>query len=240
MKNRINSLQKSSVVPSYHREKKSRQADWSMRYTNSLPTSGSVSSSQIPSHLRHSIDQLASDSSEPVRSSLMSNYFKQPRVIEYYEDTTPQANESASDPDNEYDNILFADGTEFVNADIYRNNISTQNEKKEEKKKYEEFEDHYLESPPNNDDSINNRVEWFHLEDLGSQIIEEKAEEEETTTNQVFTNKEVTEPFSSVIEVYNSGEDTQILDEASVSRRSINSSVINIKKAKIFGNSTQL
>jgi hypothetical protein len=50
-----------------------------------------------------------------------------------------------------------------------------------------------------NDESLNHRVETYHLEDLGSQVIEEKAEEEEASTVHVYSNKPSTEDFDSKI-----------------------------------------
>lgn len=90
------------------------------------------------------------------------------------------------------------------------------------------------------DESMNNRVESYHLEDLGSQVIEEKAEEEETSTVQVHTNRLTNDEYSSMAEADVSDDDAKVMDEASISRRSINSSVINIKRIKLFGNQSML
>lgn len=96
------------------------------------------------------------------------------------------------------------------------------------------MESHFL---GEDSEGLDSRVETYHLEDLGSMVIEEKAEEEETTTNQVVTNKNVDD-----IEDINDEDDldTKIMDEASVARRSINSSLINIKKTKAYGRKSDL
>ena len=63
--------------------------------------------------------------------------------------------------------------------------------------------------------------EVYYLDDVGTQIIEEKAEEEEMSSR-VVTNRVTHTETSSVV-------DADISEEVSVSRKSINSSVINMK-----------
>lgn len=57
IRQRVEGMNKSSVLPHYNREK-SRQANTVMRYTNSLPNDQQNNHSGIPSHLRKSIDRL--------------------------------------------------------------------------------------------------------------------------------------------------------------------------------------
>lgn len=57
IRQRIEGMNKSSVLPHYNREK-SRQANTVMRYTNSLPNDQQNNHFGIPSHLRKSIDRL--------------------------------------------------------------------------------------------------------------------------------------------------------------------------------------
>jgi hypothetical protein len=105
---------------------------------------------------------------------------------------------------------------------------------------FDETENHYLNGSPM-DESINHRAESYHLEDLSNQVIEEKAEEEETSTVQVYTNnRDNTEGFNTNFDCEISDDDAKIMDEASISRRSINSSLINIKRTKMFGVKSEL
>lgn len=105
---------------------------------------------------------------------------------------------------------------------------------------FDQTENHYLNDSPM-DESINHRAESYHLEDLGDQVIEEKAEEEETSTVQVYTNnKDITEGFNTNIDCEISDDDIKIMDEDGISRRSINSSLINIKRTKMFGAKSDL
>lgn len=204
-----------------------------MRYTNSLPSIASNHGPSIPSHLRKSIDRLGSGITDPPRISLGEERFTKPKVIEYYESQTPQANETASEIDQE--EILTEGG--FISNEFYKREVRDLEETGKGEILYEEMEDNlFLEG--DSDGYMGDRVETFHLEDLTSQIIEEKAEEDETTTNQMITNKEF-EKFSSNADV-ESEDDIKIMDEASVSRRSINSSLINIKKTKVFGRKSDL
>lgn len=87
-------------------------------------------------------------------------------------------------------------------------------------------------------DSLNHRIETYHLENLSDHVIEEKAEEEEASTVQVNTNKQTVEAFSTLTDCYE--DDIRIMEEDSVSRRSINTSQINIKRTNDFGNNSFL
>lgn len=255
-------MQKVSILPNYHREK-SRAANTALRYTNSLPENQNQGRYDVPLHLRQSIDRLGTEMGSGSKSKFRIDSkhldedanerhtyghhrsYQKSRVIQYYEDISGDDSQKKDrfQPELDEELLLLGQDQTYVKADVYRRDLELLLGKSDIRRDSYESPDDYYENPYQDhhlDDSFNHRVETYHLEDLGSQVIEEKAEEEETSTVHVFTNKPITEEYSSVADADISDDDAKITDEASVSRKSINSSMVNIKRTKMFGNKSTL